>query len=249
MDKTFTIDGMRGSGCVARITRSLSGFADKVQVTLEPPRVVLRGVHADASLEVMQIALAGAGRYTMAPALPVFAANAAADTGVGERAGWLALHKPLLLILVFLLGVTWLVHASALALTPARAWRAWAMDFIAGYFLVFSFFKLLNLNGFVQAFQGYDLIGARLRLYALAFPFVELALGVAFLMRWQPSITRWTTLGLMLVSAAGVLIALRRRQLVESASLGTVFKLPLSKWTLVETLGVAAICALMLGPV
>jgi hypothetical protein len=245
MDKTFTIDGMRDSGCVARITRSLSGFADKVQVTLEPPRAVLRGVHADASLEVMQIALAGAGRYTMAPALPVFAANVTADTGTDERAGWLAVHKPLLLIFAFLVGVTWLVHTSA----PARPWREWAMDFLAGYFLVLSFCKLLNLGGFVPAFQGYDLIGARLRLYALAFPFIELALGVAFLMRWQLPITLWTTLGLLLVSALGVAVALRKRRLVESASLGTVFKLPLSTLTLVETLGIAAICALMLSPV
>jgi len=27
MDKTFTINGMHNSGCVTRITRSLSGFA------------------------------------------------------------------------------------------------------------------------------------------------------------------------------------------------------------------------------
>jgi len=246
MDKTFTIDGMRGSGCVARITRSLSGFADKVQVTLEPPRAVLRGVHADASLEVMQIALAGAGRYTMAPALPVFGANAVADTGAGERAGWFAMYKPLLLIFAFLIGAIWLIHVNAPIQTPARDWHAWLPDFMAGYFLVFSFFKLLNLNGFVQAFQGYDLIGARLRAYAMAFPFIELGLGVAYLIRWQPQITQWTTLVLMLVSAAGLINALRKRQLLECASLGTVFKLPMSKLTLAENLSMAAMAALML---
>lgn len=249
MDKTFTIDGMRDSGCVTRITRSLSGFADKVQVTLEPPRAVMRGMHADASLEVMQIALAGAGRYTMAPVLPVFGAHAAADTGTGEYAGWLAVHKPLLLIFAFLAAVVWLVHAQALTSAPSRSWRQWLPDFLTGYFLVFSFFKLLNLRGFVPAFQGHDLIASRLRLYALAYPFVELALAVAFLMRWQPQATLWTTLVLMLVNALGVAVALCRRQLVESASLGTVFKLPLSKLTLVEYLGIAAICALMLSPV
>ena len=242
MDKTFTIDGMRNSGCVTRITRSLSGFADKVQVTLEPPRAVLRGVHADASLEVMQIALAGAGKYTMAPALPIFGPNASADTGAGE--GWFATHKPLLLILGFLLGVTWLIHTR----TATRDWHEWMQDFMAAYFLVFSFFKLLNLNGFVQAFQGYDLIGARLRLYALVFPFIELALGAAYLIRWQPLTTHWATLAVMLISAAGVANALRKRQLVECGSLGTVFKLPLSKLTLIENLSLALMAVLMLMP-
>ena len=249
MDKTFIIAGMRDSGCVTRITRSLSGFADKVQVTLEPPQAVLRGVHDDASLEVMQIALAGAGRYTMTPALPAFGAHESADTGAGERAGWLAVHKPLLLIFAFLAGVTWLIHVRALAEAPGRSWREWLPDFLAGYFLVFSFVKLLNLRGFVQAFQGYDLIAARLRLYALAYPFAELVLAVAYLLRWQPQIALWSTLALMLVSAAGVAVALRKRQLVESATLGTVFKLPLSPLTLVEMLGIAAISALMLSPV
>ena len=238
MDKTFTLSGMHCGACVGRATKALSGFADKVQVTLDPPQAVLRGVHSDASLEVMQIALAGAGKYTMAAAAPTFAANTAADVGDG----FFATYKPLLLIVGFLVGVTWLVHAQ----TPDRHWHEWMSNFMAGFFLVFSFFKLLNLSGFVQAYRGYDLIAARSVAYAWAYPFIELALGVAYLTRWQPQITHWATLAVMLVSAAGVLNALRKRQLIECACLGTVFKLPMSKVTLIEDLSMAAMAAVML---
>jgi copper chaperone CopZ len=243
MDKTFTLSGMHCGACVGRATKALTPFADKVQVTLDPPQAVLRGVHSDASLEVMQIALAGAGKYTMAPALPTFVANASADTGAGDSDGFFATYKPLLLIVGFLLGITALVHAQ----TPGRHWHEWMADFMAGFFLVFSFFKLLNLSGFVQAYRGYDLIAEKSAAYAWAYPFVELALGVAYLIRWQPQITHWATLVVMLISAAGVLNALRKRQLIECACLGTVFKLPMSKVTLIEDLSMAAMAAVMLA--
>ena len=242
MDKTFTLSGMHCGACLGRTTKALSGFADKVQVTLDPPQAVLRGVHSDASLEVMQIALAGAGKYTIARAAPVFGADVAGDTGVADSEGFFATHKPLLLIVVFLVGVTWLVHAQS----SGRHWHEWMSDFMAGFFLVFSFFKLLNLSGFVQAFRGYDMIAAKRAAYAWAYPFIELALGVAYLTRWQPQITHWATLAVMLVSAAGVLNALRKRQLIECACLGTVFKLPMSKVTLIGNLSIAVMAAVML---
>jgi copper chaperone CopZ len=242
MDKTFTLSGMHCGACVGRATKALSGFADKVQVTLDPPQAVLRGVHSDASLEVMQIALAGAGKYTMVAALPSFAGNAQGDSGASDSVGFFATYKPLLLIVGFLLGVTLLVHAQS----PGRHWHEWMSEFMAGFFLVFSFFKLLNLSGFVQAYRGYDLIAAKSSAYAWAYPFIELALGVAYLIRWQPQITHWITLAVMLVSAAGVVNALRKRQLIECACLGTVFKLPMSKVTLIEDLTMAAMAAVML---
>ncbi|TAG02187.1 MAG: copper chaperone [Betaproteobacteria bacterium] len=239
MDKTLTISGMHCGACVARVTRALTPFAREVQVTLDPPRAVLRGAHDDASLDMLQIAAAGAGKYTLE-----IAANAgfAADTGAGETAGFFATYKPLLLILAFLIGTTGLVHLQ----TPSRHWHEWMSDFMAGFFLVFSFFKLLNLKGFVQAYRGYDLIAARSSAYAYAYPFIELALGVAYLTRWNPVATHWITLVVMIIGTLGVINALRKRQLIECACLGTVFKLPMSKVTLIEDVSMAAMAGLML---
>lgn len=245
MDRTFTVTGMKSSACVGRVTKALLPFAEKVHVTLDPPRAVVRGVHSDASLEVMQIALAGAGKYTMAIAPPTFGAAVVGDIGAGQSESTFATYKPWLLIVGFVIGVTWLLHLQ----TPGRPWREWMSDFLAGYFLAFSFFKLLNLNGFVQAFRGYDLVAMRIDAYAWIYPFIELALGVAYLTRWQPSLTPVAALVVMLVSAAGIVNALRKRQLVECAALGTVFKLPLSKLTLAEHLTVAMMAVLMMSHV
>jgi copper chaperone CopZ len=240
MDRVLTISGMHCQACVARVTRALTPFAQKVEVTLDPPRAVLRNPDADASLDVLNIAAAGAGKYTLE--LDQNAAYRPMNQG-DAASGWFATYKPLLLIVGFLLLVTLLIHSRV----PGRSWHEWMNDFMAGFFLVFSFFKLLNLSAFAQAYRGYDLIAAKSSAYAYAYPFIELALGIAYLIRWNPVATNWITLAVMLVSAAGVLNALRKRQLIECACLGTVFKLPMSKVTLIEDLSMAVMAAAMLA--
>jgi copper chaperone CopZ len=239
MDKALTVSGMHCGACVARVTKALTPFAREVSVTLEPPRALLRNVDSDATLDVLNIAVAGAGKYTVDNA-PQFGVTA--DAGGDAANGWVATYKPLLLIVAFLLGVTWLIHTR----TSGRVWHEWMSDFMAGFFLVFAFFKLLNLSGFVRAYRGYDLIASRSKAYAYLYPFVELALGVAYLIRWNPVATHWVTLIVMLVSAAGVLNALRRGHIIECACLGTVFRLPMSKVTLIEDLSMAVMAAAML---
>jgi copper chaperone CopZ len=240
MDQALTISGMHCQACVTRVTKALSPFAREVNVSLDPPRAVLRNVDSDASLEVLNIAVAGAGKYTVGIDKNSFMA----PIELGDNgASWFGVYKPLLLIVGLLLGVTWLIHAR----TPGRAWHEWMNDFMAGFFLVFAFFKLLNLGAFARAYRSYDVIAAKSRAYAYTYPFIELALGIAYLIRWHPVATNWITLAVMLVSAAGVLNALRKRQLIECACLGTVFKLPMSKVTLIEDLSMAAMAAAMLA--
>ena len=44
--------------------------------------------------------------------------------------------------------------------------------FMAGFFLVFSFFKLLDINAFADAYSRYDLLAMRWRGWGLIYPFV-----------------------------------------------------------------------------
>ena len=94
--------------------------------------------------------------------------------------------------------------------------------FMAGFFIVFSFFKLLDPPGFVSAYRGYDLVARRVPAWGWAYPFVELALGVAYLLAWAPVVTNIITLVLMLVGAGGVLKALLNKRAIRLAIL--VFK-------------------------
>ena len=119
--------------------------------------------------------------------------------------------------------------------------------FMAGFFIVFSFFKLLDPPGFVSAYRRYDLLARRSAAWAWAYPYVELALGVMYLMAWFPMITNIITLILMLIGAIGVLKALLDKRTIRCACLGTALNLPMTKVTLVEDLTMALMAIAMLG--
>ena len=118
--------------------------------------------------------------------------------------------------------------------------------FMAGFFLVFSFFKLLDIRAFADAYSGYDLLAKRWRGWALLYPFVELALGLAYLANLSPVATYWVTIFVMGFSAIGVVQAVLNKRSIQCACLGTVFKLPMTTVTIVEDLGMVAMAAWML---
>lgn len=150
---------------------------------------------------------------------------------------------PLILIVGYILGVTLLVEFASGTFDGPRAMT----NFMAGFFLVFSFFKLLDLTAFADSYQMYDLLAARSRLYALTYPFIELALGIAYLVRLEPVLTNAVTLAVMLVSAVGVLRALLARRQIRCACLGGVLNLPMTYVTLAEDVLMAAMAAAMLA--
>ena len=49
--------------------------------------------------------------------------------------------------------------------------------FMAGFFIVFAFFKLLNIQGFADSYRMYDIVAAKWPGWGYVYPFVELALG------------------------------------------------------------------------
>ncbi len=120
------------------------------------------------------------------------------------------------------------------------------MDFMAGFFLSFSFFKLLDMRAFASAYRGYDVISKRWQFYGYLYPFLELGLGIAYFARFNPILTNAATLALMLVSLAGVVQALFSKRKIHCACLGAVFKVPVSQITFIEDAGMAAMAAAML---
>ncbi len=118
--------------------------------------------------------------------------------------------------------------------------------FMGGFFLVFSFFKLLDLRGFSDAYRSYDILARAWPVWGFIYPFAELALGAAYLLNLNPIATNLVTLVLMLVGAAGVLKALLDKRAIRCACLGTAINLPMTTITVVEDLGMAAMAAVML---
>lgn len=119
-------------------------------------------------------------------------------------------------------------------------------DFMAGFFLVFGSFKLLKIHAFAQAYATYDIIAKRSSLYAYTYPFIELFIGVAYLLRLWPVPINLATFLLMTVSSIGVALELAKGKTIVCACLGTVFKIPMTYVTLLEDVVMGLMALLML---
>lgn len=119
-------------------------------------------------------------------------------------------------------------------------------SFMGGFFLIFGGFKLLDIKGFAHGFQTYDVIAKRTPSYGLIYPFIELALGFAFLLRIATVPASIVALAISLIGLVGVGIKLRKKEIIQSVCLGTVFDLPLTNITLFENLIMAVMAIGML---
>lgn len=226
---------MHCAACEEKVRRILAPFTARVDVSLTEGRATLAGVTDD--LETLNAALATVGPYRLLPgdaAVQTPAPSVLPETPAQSPG---STYYPLFLIVGYL-------ALAAFAGGP----DAWMRHFMAGFFLVFSFFKLLDLRGFADAYAGYDLLAARVRGYGFVYPFLELALGMAYLFGFAPFATSVVTLVLMLFGSMGVVNALLQKRKIRCACLGTVIKLPMSTVTLIEDLGMAAMAAAMLWP-
>ena len=249
---TYALTGLHCGACTNKVTQALLPLAAGVEVSLQPMQVVLTGAKAD--FETLKTAVAGAGNYALIPnnasnrpAAQLIQAQAAPEliATSDPDSSWLTTYSPLLLIVAYLLGASLLVQIGMGGLGSITAMETMRY-FMAGFFLVFSFFKLLDINAFANAYAGYDLLAKRWRGWGLAYPFVELALGMAYLTNFNPMLTHWATIIVMGFSALGVIKAVASKTQIQCACLGTVFKLPMSTVTIVEDVGMVAMAAAMI---
>ena len=250
---TFTLQGLHCNACVKRVTEKLQPLAESVAVTLNPMQVVLNNPNADFA--ALKNAVAAAGDYILQPEMPTshiskdqagIESVAPAIQSEITSASWLATYSPLLLIVGYILGASLLVqlgNGGAASVSVEETMRY----FMAGFFLVFSFFKLLDIRAFADAYAGYDLLARRWHGWGLLYPLVELALGIAYLAHFNPLVTHWVTVAVMGFSAIGVIQAVTTKRSIQCACLGAVFKLPMSTVTIVEDLGMVAMAVWMIA--
>mgnify|MGYP003615503943 FL=1 len=106
--------------------------------------------------------------------------------------------------------------------------------FMAGFFLTFSFFKMLDLKGFAESYSMYDIVAKKIKAWGYVYAFVELALGIAYATNFQPLVTNLVTLVVMAISIIGVLQSVLNKRKIQCACLGAVFDLPMSTVTIIE---------------
>lgn len=230
MNKTYKIEGMHCQSCVAKISDALKDFPLKVEVTLNPPQAVFSGDNIPDINQLNEVvAKAGNYRFKEADATPISSE---------EKKSWFKTYYPLFLIVGLI---------SIVSIKGSETLHDWMLHFMAGFFIVFSFFKFLDLKGFRDAYYTYDLLAKRWYDYGLIYPFLELGLGLAFLFKIQLISALWFSIILMGFSSLGVIQALSKKQKIRCACLGTVLNLPMSTITLVEDLGMVAMSIFMLS--
>ncbi len=232
----YEVTGLTCGGCVSRVQQTLTPYAESVKVTLSPPQAVLSNPSID--ITALNLALSAVGKYRLIA--PAQVAEPPYDDQAQQS--WLATYYPLLLIIAFIIMVSGLAQWGAANFD----WSLWMRHFMAGFFIVFSFFKLLDIRSFANSYAMYDLLAKRAKNYGLLYPFIELALGIAYLINWQPVITNTITLLVMLFSSIGVILSVMNKQKIRCACLGSVFNLPMSTVTIIEDLSMALMALWML---
>jgi copper chaperone CopZ len=239
MTHTYKIGGMTCSSCAAKVKHALLSMPDvlSAEVSLEKSEAVIQ-MEKHIALAELQKNISGAGNYT----ITAIGAHDREMPGSGKAPTWLQTYKPILLIFAFI------AVASALAEYTAGSFNLmrWMNHFMAGFFLTFSFFKLLSLREFADSYKTYDIPAKFIPGYAYAYPFIELGLGMAFLAGLSPFAVNLTAFMVMGISSIGVIMSLLDKKKIQCACLGAVFKLPMSTVTLFEDLLMAAMSGYML---
>jgi cation transport ATPase len=229
---------MTCNGCVTRVKSELLklGAVAEAEVQLTAPQATVH-MQEHIPVSVLQSAISKAGTFTITEA-----AHSMHNMEPAEERTWLATYKPLLLIGAFITGITLLLEAAAGSFDAERGMQ----NFMAGFFLVFSFFKLLDLKGFAESYATYDVVAKRWPGWGFVYPFVELGLGLAYLLRFNPVLTNGATFVVMGISIIGVLQSVLNKRKIRCACLGAVFNLPMSTITIVEDALMIAMSGIML---
>ena len=150
--------------------------------------------------------------------------------------------KPLILIFLFISGVSVIATIEGGQINLMK----WMNYFMAGFFITFSFFKFLDLRAFADSYSMYDLLAKRVRTYGFVYPFIELAMGIAYLTHFAPSSTYIATIAVMGFSSLGVIQSVLDKNKIKCACLGAVFNLPMTTVTIIEDLLMVAMAVFML---
>lgn len=232
---TYQVSGMTCTGCQKKVEHLLSEVAGvkQVSIDLEKGEATLTLDHPIPTA-TLQTAFQQYPKYKLSEQVNSMPAPVETDTTVqGE---WLVTYKPILLIFFYLILIT----ASIEWYHGSFSWMRWMNHFMAGFFLVFSFFKLLDLKGFADSYRTYDILAKNWKAWGYLYPFVELGLGLAYLIVFNPLITNGISFVVMSVSIVGVVQSVVKKKQIKCACLGAVFNLPMSTVTIIED-------ALMIG--
>ncbi|WP_040765973.1 heavy-metal-associated domain-containing protein [Novipirellula maiorica] len=230
MEATFKTS-MTCGGCLNKVRPLLDSEPTIThwEADLDDPRKLVRTTLTDDGSTSCVVSVFHEAGFD---AVPIDNDDAVADinTSNDKPAFTLSTYKPLFLVVTYVIGGALLFEARQ----DTWEWTRVMSNFMGFFFIGFAFFKLLNIEKFADAFSTYDVIAKRSRAYALSYPWIEVGLGLLFVTQIWLFAANLVTAVIMSVGLVGVIAAVRKKQAIQCACLGTAFNLPMSTVTIIE---------------
>ncbi len=227
MKHTYTITGMTCEGCKASVEQALNSVTGirNTEVNLEKGNAVVRMDRHISTTELQQVL---SSKYTIAEIEKGGPLEQNLDLVPSADKTKFQQLQPLFLIFGYLMATTVLLNHTSWNMDDMM------LDFMGLFFIVFSFFKILDLKGFRDSFRMYDPLAKAVPAYGWLYPFIEIALGLMFLMRLEIGIALVATILVLGITTVGVSRSLLGKQKITCACLGTALKLPMTEATFIE---------------
>lgn len=223
MKHTYTVTGMTCNGCKASVEKALKALPDVVEASadLEKAEVKIE-MSNHIPTETLQKALPE--KYSLSEKNIFQNASPVQE----EEQSDLKQLFPLFLIFGYIIAASFLLNNNP--------WNTeqFMLDFMGLFYIVFSFFKLLDLKGFPESFRMYDPLAKLVPAYGWVYPFIEVVLGLMFLIRIEIPVALIVTLIILGITTIGVTKTLLDKKSIQCACLGTALKLPMTKATFIE---------------
>ena len=231
MKKTYIISGMTCDSCKSTILQNLNELQEieAVEVDRDKGEAI---IFMTNNIEISKLQNALPSKFLISEKeIDDFSASSNKSTlEIDQEQSKLQQLKPLLIILTYISVASILMNYKNWNSSEAM------LDFMGLFYIVFSFFKMLDLKGFPESFRMYDPLAKRLPIYGRIYPFIETGLGLMLLMRYEVKIALIITLFVLGVTTIGVTKTLLDKKSIRCACLGTVLKLPMTEATFIENI-------------
>ena len=220
MKTTFKISGMTCNGCRSTVENKLSSLdgVDNVQVNLTNGEAI---VYSKNPISFSLISNSLPSKYKLISNIP------AKDNEI-IKSSKIKQLKPLFIILGYISLTSILLNFKNWNSTNAM------LDFMGLFYIIFSFFKILDIKGFSTSFKMYDPLAKKITIYGYIYPFIEILLGLMFLTRIEVNIALLITIIILGITSVGVTQTLLNKKTINCACLGTTLKLPMTEATFIE---------------
>ena len=220
MKTTFKISGMTCNGCRSTVENKLSSLdgVDNAQVNLTNGEAI---VYSKNPISFSLISNSLPSKYK------VISKRDAKDNEI-IKSSKIKQLKPLFIILGYISLTSILLNFKNWNSTNAM------LDFMGLFYIIFSFFKILDIKGFSTSFKMYDPLAKKITIYGYIYPFIEILLGLMFLTRIEVNIALLITIIILGITSVGVTKTLLNKRTINCACLGTTLKLPMTEATFIE---------------